>query len=428
MAAINQVGNSLTGLTGTGTFVGANTPTLITPVLGVATGTSVVLSGKSMANNMITGFATTATAAATTTLLATSPQNQEFTGSTTQTVVMPVTSTMVAGQQFYIINNSSGVVTVQSSGANTIQAMAASTSLLLTVVNTGVTTAAGWQAAYVADTGLAGAVLLTPSGDQTITTGNLIVATGNIQAAANNIIAGANGATGRFTSHAAGLNLGTLQLYGANNAGSYDVVITNASFGQSTTLTLPDPGASSANVILSSGAGQTIGNGLTLTTPVIGAASATSIAFTSTSGVIGTTTNNSAAAGSVGEYAYAQVLEGAGVAMTTATITPVTSISLTAGDWDLWGNITYFPGDATTTYAYSYNWINIDPNTLADPALANFSITSQSAFSSAQNLSAPPPCTRVSLATTTTVYLLTRPIFAVSTLFACGFIAARRRR
>ena len=41
MATINQVGNSLTGLTGTGSFVGANTPTLITPVLGVATATSV---------------------------------------------------------------------------------------------------------------------------------------------------------------------------------------------------------------------------------------------------------------------------------------------------------------------------------------------------------------------------------------------------
>lgn len=40
MAAVNSVGNTLTGATGTGNFVGANTPTLITPVLGVATATS----------------------------------------------------------------------------------------------------------------------------------------------------------------------------------------------------------------------------------------------------------------------------------------------------------------------------------------------------------------------------------------------------
>ncbi len=105
------------------------------------------------ANSFIQGFATTATAAATTTLVVGDKEIQEFTGSTTQTVVMPVTSTLVAGQQYYIINNSSGVVTVQSSGANTIQAMAAGTSLLLTCVLTSGTTAASWQASYVTDAG-----------------------------------------------------------------------------------------------------------------------------------------------------------------------------------------------------------------------------------------------------------------------------------
>jgi len=45
MAVLNAVGNSLTGLTGTGNFVGANTPTLITPVLGVATATSINFGG-----------------------------------------------------------------------------------------------------------------------------------------------------------------------------------------------------------------------------------------------------------------------------------------------------------------------------------------------------------------------------------------------
>jgi hypothetical protein len=40
MAVINAVGNALTGSTGSGAFVGANTPTLITPIIGVASGTS----------------------------------------------------------------------------------------------------------------------------------------------------------------------------------------------------------------------------------------------------------------------------------------------------------------------------------------------------------------------------------------------------
>ena len=46
----------------------------------------------------------------------------------------------------------------------------------------------------------------------------------------------------------------------------------------------------------------------TFVTPVLGAASATSVAFTSTSGIIGTTTNNSAAAGSVGEFVGSSVV------------------------------------------------------------------------------------------------------------------------
>lgn len=50
MAAINQVGNALTGLTGAGAFVGANTPTLITPVLGVASATSINFGGGALGN------------------------------------------------------------------------------------------------------------------------------------------------------------------------------------------------------------------------------------------------------------------------------------------------------------------------------------------------------------------------------------------
>ncbi len=50
MTAINAVGNSLTGITGTGAFVGANTPTLITPVLGVSTATSINFGGGALSS------------------------------------------------------------------------------------------------------------------------------------------------------------------------------------------------------------------------------------------------------------------------------------------------------------------------------------------------------------------------------------------
>lgn len=96
-------------------------------------------------SGFIPGFTSTATAAGTTTLLVGSDQIQEFTGSTTQTVVLPVVSTLVKGQQFYIINNSSGTVTVNSSGGNLVQTLLPGTAAIFTCVLITGTTAASWD-------------------------------------------------------------------------------------------------------------------------------------------------------------------------------------------------------------------------------------------------------------------------------------------
>lgn len=116
------------------------------------------------ANNLLSGYTTTATAAGTTTLTVASTQLQFFTGSTTQTVKLPVTSTLVLGQRFHIVNNSSGVVTVQSSGSNTIQAMVASSVLTVTCILTSGTGTASWSATYASST-IATASPLTTKGD-----------------------------------------------------------------------------------------------------------------------------------------------------------------------------------------------------------------------------------------------------------------------
>ena len=102
--------------------------------------------------NVNLGYTTTATAAGTTTLTATSNRKQFFTGTTTQTCQMPVTSTLVLGQEFEIVNESTGAVTVTSSGSNTIASVAASTSVRVTCVLTSGTTAASWSYRLVAKT------------------------------------------------------------------------------------------------------------------------------------------------------------------------------------------------------------------------------------------------------------------------------------
>jgi len=118
------------------------------------------------ANNFIEGYTTTATAAGTTVITVASTYWQYFTGSTTQTVTMPVTSTLVLGQAWEFVNNSTGVVTVQSSGGNTITAMAAGTSAVFTCILTSGTTAASWNSDYSLNT--VGVASITGTANQVI--------------------------------------------------------------------------------------------------------------------------------------------------------------------------------------------------------------------------------------------------------------------
>ncbi len=101
----------------------------------------------------IAGYSTTATAAGTTTLAVASNQQQYFTGTSTQTVVLPVTSTLVLGQRFEIYNSSTGLVTVQSSGANTIRILEPGSSVVVTCILTSGTGVASWSAGHASAAG-----------------------------------------------------------------------------------------------------------------------------------------------------------------------------------------------------------------------------------------------------------------------------------
>ncbi len=160
------------------TFTGVQTmtsPALTTPAInGISTGTGVATAAtastlllrdtnaNATANNFIESYATTTTAAGTTTLTVGSAMQQYFTGSATQTVTLPVASTMVLGQGFAFTNNSTGAVTINSSGDSAVQVMAASSSAVVTCILTSGTTAASWSVSYVT-TGPAG----TAGGDLT---------------------------------------------------------------------------------------------------------------------------------------------------------------------------------------------------------------------------------------------------------------------
>lgn len=110
-------------------------------------GTNPTLSQPSIDNPRF-GYTTTATSAGTLTLTATSTHLQYFTGTTTHTLVLPVTSTLALGQTYVVRNDSTGAVTVQSSGLNTIATIPGGMSARITCILTSGTTAASWSAEF----------------------------------------------------------------------------------------------------------------------------------------------------------------------------------------------------------------------------------------------------------------------------------------
>lgn len=173
-----------TGLSTALTKDGQTTPTANIPlggykITGLANAT---LSTDAMAYGQFTafgvpGYTTTATAAGTTTLTVSSTQQQFFTGVTTQTVVLPVTSTLVLGQSFRIVNMSSGVVTVNSSGGNAVVAMVALAEVTVTCILTSGTTAASWDIQYTGKSAVTGTGSMVLATSPTLVTPTLGVAT-----------------------------------------------------------------------------------------------------------------------------------------------------------------------------------------------------------------------------------------------------------
>ena len=85
------------------------------------------------------------TAAGTTTLTVSSTYEQIFQGTTTQTCVLPVVSTLSLGPSFWLKNESTGIVTVNSSGGNLVASLNQGDSILVTCILITGTTAASWD-------------------------------------------------------------------------------------------------------------------------------------------------------------------------------------------------------------------------------------------------------------------------------------------
>lgn len=140
--------------------------------------------------------------------------------------------------------------------------------------------------------------------------------------------------------------------------------------------------------------------------------------------VAGTATNDSAAAGKIGQIISSLVAVGSPVSLSTATGADVTSISLTAGDWDVEGNVNFILTGATAT-AFSAG-ISLTSATLPTDGSEVASGVITTAVTGTNGITLPRK--RVSIAGTTTVYLSCKATFTLGTIGVYGGISARRVR
>jgi len=141
----------------------------------------------------------------------------------------------------------------------------------------------------------------------------------------------------------------------------------------------------------------------------------------STAGIVGTTTSDNANAGSVGEFATNTAT---GVSLSSGVTANVTSVSLTAGDWDVSGTVFFNPAASTTVSGITTGISNTSATLAGLGTLNQLNATLTTGAGQRQST----PVFRISIASTTTIFLVVSTGFGVSTMTADGTIRARRVR
>lgn len=138
----------------------------------------------------------------------------------------------------------------------------------------------------------------------------------------------------------------------------------------------------------------------------------------------GTTTNDNAETGRIGEYVSSNVAAASAVSLANNVAKNVTSISLTAGDWDVSGNVVF---TMTGSCDNVQSWVSTTSATRPTPPNAG-AFCEIPGPSTVDSTALPTGTIRISVNGTTTVYLSTIVLIVSGTVKAYGFIGARRAR
>lgn len=143
--------------------------------------------------------------------------------------------------------------------------------------------------------------------------------------------------------------------------------------------------------------------------------------------VQGTGTNNNAASGFVGEFLSATLVAGSATSLTNNIPKTIISIALSAGDWDVGGQFTINPAGTTVSQLLACG-ISLTTNTFPPAPDSSFNELAGVATTAGANVGIITGVSRVSISTTTTVYLIGFANFTISTNNGYGMIWARRAR
>ena len=164
------------------------------------------------------------------------------------------------------------------------------------------------------------------------------------------------------------------------------------------------------------------------TSPTLDVATATSIAFSpTTNGIVGTTVGDNASSGYVGEFIFSSIPSASAVSLTSDTPLDITSISLTAGDWNVYGGVIFLGYTSPQTDLIGA-WVSV---TSATFPVNDFSVQAFDAVNNIFQYGNPGfavPFQRVNISTTTNVYLSCYSHFTTNSVTAFGSIYARRFR
>jgi hypothetical protein len=138
----------------------------------------------------------------------------------------------------------------------------------------------------------------------------------------------------------------------------------------------------------------------------------------------GVTDGSDAAAGVVGEFISSVVTTGVG--LTNGVVANVTSIALTAGDWDVQGEAWINPGSGCAQISAAISTVSATQPTAPGTNMARQSINA-TLTAGAYSILTLRPC-RVSVSGTTTMYLVAVSAFTGGSTSATGVISARRVR